>query len=100
MVWARSCKRGMALKVGCLAFDSTRISAADVDFPIDVVLYQKGGRDLAEHRYEKEDLANISSWWQEHLRGLVYKLPSEWIEGVASKLTTIPRKLPASPPSK
>ena len=90
----------MALKVGCLAFDSTRISAADVDFPIDVVLYQKGCRDLAEHRYEKEDLANISSWWQEHLRGLVYKLPSEWIEGVASKLTTIPRKLPVSPSSK
>jgi hypothetical protein len=28
-----------ALKVSCLAFDSTRISAADVDFPIDVVLY-------------------------------------------------------------
>ena len=33
---------GFALKVGCLAFDSTRISAADVDFPIDVVIY--GGR--------------------------------------------------------
>lgn len=85
-----------ALKVGCLAFDSTRISAADVDFPIDVVLYQKGGRDLAEHRYEKEDLADISSWWQEHLRGLIHELPSEWIDNVASKLTTIPRKLPPS----
>jgi hypothetical protein len=31
-----------ALKVGCLAFDSTRISAADVDFPLDVVVYSKG----------------------------------------------------------
>jgi hypothetical protein len=30
-----------ALKVGCLAFDSTRISAADVDYPIDVVIYSK-----------------------------------------------------------
>jgi putative proteasome-type protease len=82
----------LALKVGCLAFDSTRISAADVDFPIDVVLYHRGGRELAEHRYEKEDLADISSWWQEHLRGLVHKLPSEWIDNVASKLTTISRK--------
>ena len=30
-----------ALKVGTLAFDSTRISAADVDFPIDIVIYVK-----------------------------------------------------------
>src|SRR5439155_17662448 len=28
-----------ALKVGCLAFDSTRISAVNVDFPIDVIIY-------------------------------------------------------------
>ena len=90
----------MALKVGCLAFDSTRISAADVDFPIDVVLYHKGGRDLAEHRYEAEDLANISSWWQEHLRALVHELPSEWIDTVASKLTVVPRKLPVAPEPK
>ena len=82
----------MALKVGCLAFDSTRISAADVDFPIDVVIYHKGGRELAEHRYEKEDLANISSWWQEHLRELVHELPAAWIDDVASKLTTPSRK--------
>lgn len=82
----------MALKVGCLAFDSTRISAADVDFPIDVVIYHKGGRELAEHRYEKEDLANISSWWQEHLRELVHELPASWIDDVASKLTTPSRK--------
>ncbi|MEA4858577.1 MAG: peptidase [Solidesulfovibrio sp.] len=79
----------MALKVGCLAFDSTRISASDVDFPIDVVLYRKGGQELAQHRYEKQDLADISAWWQEHLRGLVHDLPSEWIDNVASKLTKV-----------
>ena len=28
-----------ALKVGCLAFDSTRISAADVGLPIDIVIF-------------------------------------------------------------
>ncbi len=82
----------MALKVGCLAFDSTRISASDVDFPIDVVLYHKGCPDMAQHRYEKADLADISSWWQEHLRGLVHDLPSEWIDNVASKLTRVSAK--------
>lgn len=89
----------MALKVGCLAFDSTRISSADVDFPIDVVLYHKGCLDLAQHRYEKEDLAEISSWWQEHLRGLVHDLPSEWIDNVASKLTKVSDRASCHPAS-
>jgi putative proteasome-type protease len=40
-----------ALKVGCLAFDSTRVSAAGVDFPIDVVLYKSGSYRVIEHRY-------------------------------------------------
>ena len=43
-----------ALKVGCLAFDSTRISAANVDFPIDVVAYDCTRRVFLQHRYMKE----------------------------------------------
>jgi putative proteasome-type protease len=69
-----------ALKVGCLAFDSTRISAADVDYPIDVVLYAKNSYQITEHRYYKQDLAPISDWWQERLRNSVRELPSEWID--------------------
>jgi len=82
----------LALKVGCLAFDSTRISASDVDFPVDVVLYHKESRQLAEHRYEKEELMEISNWWQERLRALVHELPSEWIDNVASRLTMVQKK--------
>jgi putative proteasome-type protease len=75
-----------ALKVGCLAFDSTRISAADVDFPIDVVLYPSGSHRLVQHRYEKSDLAEISNWWQERLRRSVNELQSDWLEHVFAKL--------------
>jgi putative proteasome-type protease len=75
-----------AFKVGCLAFDSTRISAADVDFPMDVVLYQRGSFQIVEHRYQKNDLLEISNWWQERLRKSVNELPSEWIEQAFSKL--------------
>src|SRR6266481_2488025 len=57
-----------ALKVGCLAFDSTRISAANVDFPIDVIIYDAEQHAILEHRYEKKDLLEISNWWQERLR--------------------------------
>lgn len=71
-----------ALKVGCLAFDSTRISAADVDYPIDVVIYEKHSHRITEHRYCKDDLAPISNWWQDRLRNSVRELPAEWIDRV------------------
>lgn len=82
-----------ALKVGCLAFDSTRISAAGVDFPLDVVVYSKGSFNLVEHRFEQSDLAHISTWWQERLRESVHALPSEWIDAIAAKLSPSSRKL-------
>jgi putative proteasome-type protease len=76
-----------AFKVGLLAFDATRLCAADVDFPMDVILYSKGSYQLVEQRYEREDLAAISQWWQERMRRAVHDLPSEWIEAAFSRLT-------------
>jgi putative proteasome-type protease len=75
-----------ALKVGCLAFDSTRISAADVDFPVDVVLYARDSYQLVEHRFEKSDLIDKSNWWQDRLRRSVNELPSEWMDVVLDKI--------------
>ncbi|HXQ21505.1 MAG TPA: hypothetical protein VN812_07520 [Candidatus Acidoferrales bacterium] len=84
-----------ALKVGCLAFDSTRISASDVDFPIDVVLYARDSYELVTQRYEKQDLAEISNWWQERLRQSVNELRSDWIEPLLARL---PSKRPKPSP--
>lgn len=67
-----------ALRIACLAFDSTRISAADVDYPIDIVLYKKNTFQLTQRRFLKEDLDPISLWWQERLRESVKALPAEW----------------------
>lgn len=75
-----------ALKVGFLAFDSSRISAADVDFPVDVVLYKQGTFKLVEHLYERDDFWEISEWWDGRLKELIKELPSEWIDRVWSKL--------------
>ena len=69
-----------ALKVGCLAFDSTRISAADVDFPIDVVLFFRGSQRMVQQRFDKTDLAEISEGWQERLRTSVANLPAKWLD--------------------
>ena len=76
-----------AFKLGILAFDATRLCAADVDFPLDVVLHLKGSSELIEHRYQRDDLREISNWWQERMRRSVEELPSEWIERALSKLT-------------
>ena len=75
-----------ALKVGCLAFDSTRVSAAGVDFPIDVILYKGASYWISEHRYEKKDLEHASNWWQERLRASVNELPDEWLEPAFASL--------------
>ena len=71
-----------ALKVGVLSFDSTRISAADVDYPMDVVIYAKNTYQITEPRYSKDDLAPISDWWQDRLRNSVRDLSAEWIDRV------------------
>ncbi len=76
-----------ALKLAYLAFDSTRISAVDVDFPIDVVLYRNNTREMAQHRYLRKDLQHLPEWWQERLKSSVEALPSEWVHEVLSKLT-------------
>lgn len=68
-----------ALKVGVLSFDSTRISAADVGFPIDVALYRHGSMSMIQHRFELADLMDVTQWWQDALRNALHDLPSEWI---------------------
>lgn len=75
-----------ALKIGYLAFDATRTSATDVDFPIDVVLYRADTYDIIEHRYERAELIQISEWWQKTIREAIRELPHDWVEAAFSKL--------------
>ena len=75
-----------ALKVGCLAFDSTRISAADVGFPLDVLIYVRDTHQIVQHRYEEDELAAVSNWWQERLRQSMRELPIDWMQPLLSQL--------------
>jgi len=77
----------LALKTGFLAFDSTRVSSNNVDFPIDVVLYRKDSFYIAEHRYEKKDLENVSTQWAEELKRALQNIPEEWMEVTFNKLS-------------
>ena len=83
-----------AFKLGILAFDATRLCASDVDFPIDVLLYKRGTFEFVEHRFDRDELSQISRWWQERMRTAVDDLPSEWIDAALSKLRDS-RKAPA-----
>jgi putative proteasome-type protease len=76
----------LALKMAYLAFDSTRISAVDVDFPIDVVLYKRDSFEIVQHRFEREDLQHLPELWQESLRKSVAAMPDEWVNVALSKL--------------
>ena len=80
----------MALKIGYLAFDATRTSAVDVDFPIDVVLYKADTYHIVEYRYNAKELMEISEWWQKIIREAIRELPYDWIEAVFSKLEDSP----------
>ena len=78
-----------ALKIGYLAFDATRTSASDVDFPIDVVIYQKDTYVVVEERFEMRNLIHISEWWQDRIKHSVSEISSDWILKALSK---IPKK--------
>jgi putative proteasome-type protease len=80
----------LALKAGFLSFDSTRVSSNNVDFPIDVVLYEKDSFYIAEHRYEKKDLEEVSAQWAKELKIALQNLPEEWMNVVFEKLSKQP----------
>lgn len=76
----------LALKTGFLSFDSTRASANDVEFPIDVMLYRKDSYHIVEHRYEKKDLESISAQWADELKESLQKIPEEWMKAAFEKM--------------
>jgi putative proteasome-type protease len=70
------------LKAGFLSFDSTRVSANDVDFPLDVVVYYNNTFHMIEHRFEKKDMEKISSTWDAQLKKALDSVPEDWMDVV------------------
>lgn len=69
-----------ALKAGYVSFDSTRVSSNDVEFPIDVVQYEKNSFYMKESRYEFHEMAAVSSQWNQLLKRSLDDIPEEWME--------------------
>lgn len=75
-----------ALKIGFLAFDATRVSANDVDYPLDVIIYPNSSFHMTEHRLEKDDMDEISHQWSALLNNSVRKLPTYWMDPIFDKI--------------
>lgn len=69
-----------ALKTGFLSFDSTRVSASDVGYPVDIVLYKTGTYELVEQRFTHEDLKYIAVEWANRLKASVNELSEDWMD--------------------
>lgn len=77
-----------ALKAGFLSFNATHVSANDVDYPIDVIYYEKDSFAIIERRYKREELQKISKMWQNHLSEAVNDLPDNWMDKIFSQHET------------
>lgn len=70
-----------ALNLGFLAFDATRTSVTDVDFPLDVLVCRPDGT-TRQNTYTEHELHDISQRWQQCLSDAVAKMPREWMRAV------------------
>lgn len=75
-----------ALKCAFLAFDATRISANDVDFPIDTVVLKNNEYFTQERRFEQKELEHVSAFWNNRLKNAIEELPSEVLNNAFEKL--------------
>lgn len=71
-----------ALKAGFLSFDSTRVSANDVGYPIDVVIYKNDSFKLIEKRYYEDELKHVSNQWGDLLGEALNKITEDWMDDV------------------
>lgn len=76
-----------ALKTGFLSFDSTRVSANDVGFPIDVIIYPAGSKNLIIKRLEEKDLSEVSHLWGDKLTEAVRQIPDDWADDILNSNT-------------
>lgn len=67
-----------ALTLAYLAFDATRASAVDVDFPIEVAVMRCGQHRFHTQRFDSDELAGTRTAWNDHLRNGLGALPSNW----------------------
>ena len=67
-----------ALALAYLAFDATRASVVDVDFPIDVSVLRTGNPMLHRSRFTAAELGHVHDWWHDRLKSALDAFPMAW----------------------
>lgn len=75
-----------ALKLGFLSFDATKVSANDVDYPIDVTIYPRDSYQMIEQRLDREEMEQLSKDWNRLLQESIQQLPDDWMTPLFAKL--------------
>ncbi len=76
-----------ALALALLAFDATRTSVTDVDYPIDVAVLPMGTRRPVFRRYEMSDLQVTTAWWSQVLKDSLKSMPMNWAQELLEQAT-------------
>ncbi len=71
-----------AISLALLAFDATRTSVTDVDFPIDIAVMSNQSTVPTFRRYTQADLATTNAWWSTILQNALSEMPMDWAQGL------------------
>jgi putative proteasome-type protease len=69
-----------ALGLAYLAFDATRTSVTDVDFPLDMVVFRADTGQLRQQRCTADMLTDTTDWWRQQLKSALDRLPLSWAD--------------------
>ena len=69
-----------ALALGFLAFDATRTSATDVDYPLDMLVFRDDSAECVMRRFDKHHLQPLSAQWQQKLEQALNEFPEHWAD--------------------
>lgn len=66
-----------ALALAYLAFDATRSSVTDVDFPVDMILSNSMVGQTSYYRFQESDLSPVTQWWNQELASVLQRFPTQ-----------------------
>ena len=64
-----------AAALAFLAFDATKASVTDVDFPIDMIVAESESGKSHYRRFTEEELAHVAKWWHQTLSDALSHFP-------------------------
>jgi putative proteasome-type protease len=78
----------MAVNLGYLAFDATRTSVTDVDFPLEILIYDTQSQRLRQHSFTEQELLSTSQWWKDSLATALNQMPTSWAQPLFTESVT------------